>query len=107
MAQRPETPPPIRSWRACSLALARGRRVAASARAPQPAHHRSSHRQQGLSPTLRFPGLSFPFREMGSHLGRWDAENTWGGEAAIVMSLFFLCLSFPASEALQRPSHYL
>ena len=78
VAQRPATPPPIRSWRARSLASARGRRVAASARAPQPAHHRSSRRQQGLSPTLRFPGLSFPFREMGSHLGRWDAENTWG-----------------------------
>lgn len=63
----PRHPLPSRSWRACSLASSRRRRVAASARAPQPAQSRlrSSHRQLGLGPTLRFPGLSFPFREMG------------------------------------------
>lgn len=65
VAQRPATPPPILVVESLQPRVSRRRRVAASARAPQPAHPRSSHWQLGLGRTLRFAGLRFPFREMG------------------------------------------
>lgn len=56
---------------------------------------------EGSALTLLFPELSFPFREMGRHSGRWGHS-----EVRLLLSFhFFLCLNFPACDYLQRPFH--
>lgn len=66
---------------------------------PPPAGRAPATGCEGSALTLLFPELSFPFREMGWHPGLWGHL-----EVRLLLSFhFFLCLSSPAGEGLQRP----
>ena len=98
-----DTPLPPGSWRARSLASERPpcrRRVAASARAPQPAR---------LQPAAsRLPGSASRPVKWGDIWGA-GTQGTLGGEAALVVSLLSvpqfpcLCLSPPCLSSVNAP----